>query len=61
MHVTDDTYIKLDAPDENNGTVKELRVNKDGGDEKERTYINFDLSVLPAGIDGSNIDRSKFM
>ena len=55
LHVTDDTYIKLDLPDENNGTVKELRVFGDGSEEKDRTYINFDLSVLPGG---ANIDKA---
>ena len=58
LHVTDDTYIKLNALDLNNGTHKELRVSKDGIIEEHRTFINFDLSVLPAGIDGSNIDKA---
>jgi len=52
---TDDASIQLSAPTTNNGTSSNLGVQ---GPNLQETYIRFDLSVLPSGLQASNINKA---
>jgi len=53
--VTDDATIQLSSPTTNNGTSSNLGVQ---GPNLQESYIRFDLSVLPSGLQASNISKA---
>ena len=50
LHTTDDAYINLNKPNQNNGKAKKLLIRNTGNLEHE-VFVKFDLSVLPSGTD----------
>jgi hypothetical protein len=58
LHLTDDTYIKLDKPDSNFGDKKKVKVNDKDVGEECFGFAKFDLSPLPDGITGSDIEKA---
>src|SRR5712692_4638445 len=53
--VTDDATIQLSSPTTNNGSSSNLGVQ---GPNLQESYIRFDLSVLPSGLQASNINKA---
>jgi len=53
--VTDDATIQLSSPTTNNGSSSNLGVQ---GPNLQESYIRFDLSVLPSGLQASNISKA---
>ena len=58
LHATDDAYTKEEKPTENNGSDLKIIV-KDTFPNRDRLgFVKFDLSTLPAGIDGTNVEKA---
>src|SRR5712691_10170728 len=53
--VTDDATTQLSSPTTNNGTSSNLGVQ---GPNLQESYVRFDLSVLPSGLQASNINKA---
>ena len=53
--VTDDATIQLSSPTTNNGSSSNLGVQ---GPNLQESYIRFDLSVLPSGLQAANINKA---
>jgi len=53
--VTDDATTLLSSPTTNNGTSSNLGVQ---GPNLQESYVRFDLSVLPSGLQASNINKA---
>ena len=51
LHVTDDTYIQLNKPNQTNGKSKKLLIRNMGGGDEGQVFVKFDLSAVPAGAD----------
>ncbi|NNK52706.1 MAG: DNRLRE domain-containing protein, partial [Xanthomonadales bacterium] len=58
LHVAEDSYIKLDKGNENNGSDKLIQV-VDGVNNKDQTgFVKFDFSTLPADLISADVDRA---
>jgi hypothetical protein len=53
--VTDDATTQLSSPTTNNGSSSNLGLQ---GPNLQESYIRFDLSVLPSGLQASNISKA---
>jgi hypothetical protein len=58
LHLTDDTYTRQDEVTNNNGDKKVVKINDKVAGKEHVGYARFDLSPLPVGITGADIEKA---
>jgi microcystin-dependent protein len=58
LTTSDDAFIKLDKPAENNGDKKEVKVDNKAVGKESHGFVRFDLTPLPVGIMPTDIEQA---